>query len=121
MLVKPNTAFTGVPSGRVIGGRAWKARKINPDPSIRIRCSFRVGVSAEISPAISPGISMSAVVVRSWVQDIETRAIRAHHLFARDAQEDPRVTESTVPAIASDGARVYMDDLGRCHLVSRHG
>ena len=34
MLVKPNTAFTGVPSGRVIGGRAWKARKMKPDPSI---------------------------------------------------------------------------------------
>jgi hypothetical protein len=26
--VKPNTAFTGTPSGRVIGGRAWKARKM---------------------------------------------------------------------------------------------
>ena len=23
MLEKPNTAFTGVPSGRVIGGSAW--------------------------------------------------------------------------------------------------
>ena len=25
------------PSGRVIGGRAWKARKMNPEPSIRNR------------------------------------------------------------------------------------
>jgi len=24
-----------VPSGRVIGGKAWNARNMNPDPSIR--------------------------------------------------------------------------------------
>ena len=28
MLQKPSTALTGVPSGRVIGGSAWKARKM---------------------------------------------------------------------------------------------
>ena len=26
--VKPNTAFTGTPCGLLIGGRAWKARKM---------------------------------------------------------------------------------------------
>ena len=59
MLVKPNTAFTGVPSGRVIGGSAWKARKMKPDPSIRIRCSgwssavaaARPGPGAQCPPA----------------------------------------------------------------------
>jgi hypothetical protein len=36
MLQKPATAPTGTPSLlRVSGGRAWKARKMNPDPSIR--------------------------------------------------------------------------------------
>jgi len=28
MLQKPKTAFTGTPAGLVIGGSAWKARKI---------------------------------------------------------------------------------------------
>ena len=41
MLVKPNTAFTGVPSGRFIGGSAWKARKMKPEPSIRTRWAPR--------------------------------------------------------------------------------
>jgi hypothetical protein len=35
MLVKPSTALTGVPSGRVSGGSLWKARKMKPEPSIR--------------------------------------------------------------------------------------
>ena len=38
MLQKPMTALTGVPSDRVMGGSAWKARKMNPDPSIRVTC-----------------------------------------------------------------------------------
>ena len=42
MPVKPKTAFTGVPSPRVIGGSAWKARKIYPDPSIRTSWSLSV-------------------------------------------------------------------------------
>jgi hypothetical protein len=68
MLVKPNTAFTGVPSGRVIGGRAWNARKMNPDPSIRIRWNGRASTGASgISAA-----SMSAGVIGSRVQDIQT-------------------------------------------------
>ena len=41
--VKPKTAFTGVPSGRVIGGRAWKARKMKPDPSIFALACERFG------------------------------------------------------------------------------
>ena len=36
MLQKPWIAPTGRPSDlRVSGGRAWKARKMNPDPSTR--------------------------------------------------------------------------------------
>jgi hypothetical protein len=67
MLVNPNTALTGVPSGRVIGGNAWKARKMKPEPSISIRCSFSAATSAGISSAIS----MSAGVICSWVQDVK--------------------------------------------------
>jgi hypothetical protein len=70
MLVNPNTAFTGVPSGRVIGGSAWNARKMNPDPSIRIRCSFFSGASLDGAPV--EATSMSAGVVRSRVQNIQT-------------------------------------------------
>src|SRR4051794_41854743 len=39
MLVKPITALTGVPSLRVSGGIAWKARKMKPEPSTRYRAS----------------------------------------------------------------------------------
>src|ERR1051325_8250746 len=40
MLQKPATAPTGKASDfRVSGGSAWKARKIKPDPSTRIRWS----------------------------------------------------------------------------------
>ena len=48
---------------------------------------------------------MSAVVVRSRVQDVKTRAIRAHDLFAGNAQKDPWVAQRAVTAIAGDGAR----------------
>jgi hypothetical protein len=111
MLVKPYTAFTGVPSGRVIGGKAWKARKMKPDPSIRIKCSLAGAASA----AASTVRSMSAGVIGSRVQDVQARAVRAHHLLVWDAQENPRVTQRTVAAIAGDSAGVDMDDLGRCH------
>jgi hypothetical protein len=76
MLVKPNTAFTGVPSGRFIGGKAWKARKMKPDPSIRMRCSGRAsGPAGAVAPPASVLISiaagsMSAVVIGSRVQDV---------------------------------------------------
>jgi hypothetical protein len=68
-LQNPNTAFTGVPSGRVIGGKAWKARKMNPDPSIRIRCSLRA-VLSEASSLAGAAVSMSAVVASSWTQNV---------------------------------------------------
>jgi hypothetical protein len=58
---------------------------------------------------------MSAGVVGSWVQDVEARAVRAHHLLVWDTQEDPRVAQGTVAAIAGNGAGVHVDDLGRCH------
>jgi hypothetical protein len=58
---------------------------------------------------------MSAGVIGSRVQDVKARAIRAHHLLVWNAEEDPRVTQGTIAAIASDGAGVDMDDLGRCH------
>src|ERR1700712_2302920 len=66
-------------------------------------------------------MSMSAGVIRSWVQDIETRAIRAHDLLARDAQEDPGMTERAVAAVASHGAGIYPHDFRRCQLDSNRG
>ena len=122
MLVKPNTALTGVPSGLVIGGRAWKARKMKPDPSIRIRCSLRAadsaGASAGVFPAMSEGMSMSVGVIGSWVHDVKTRTIRTHNLFRRNAEKDPGVTQGTVSTIAGHGARVHVDYFGRSHRGS---
>src|SRR4051794_40399794 len=86
---------------------------MNPDPSIRIRCSF--SAVAATSAGTSAAISMSAGVIGSWVQDIQARAIWAHHLLAGDAHIHPRVTQRTASAIAGDGARIDMDDLGRGH------
>jgi hypothetical protein len=106
MLVKPNTAFTGVPSGRVIGGRAWKARKMKPDPSIRTKWSGLV----------SDWVSMSAGVAGSRVQDIKARAVRANDILAGDPQENAGMAERTIATVACDRAVVYMDDLGRGHL-----
>src|ERR1039458_9702523 len=74
MLVKPNTALTGVPSGRVIGGRAWKARNMNPDPSIRIRWSLRSSGGASSGAART---SMSVPVAGSFLQCVEARAVEA--------------------------------------------
>src|ERR1700723_1019124 len=93
ILVKPNTAFTGVPSGRVIGGSAWKARKMNPEPSISTRC---IGV-------FSPGELVSAVAA-SFVQDVDAGAIGAHHLVVLDVKEHARMAEGA--AIAGDSAVV---------------
>jgi hypothetical protein len=62
---------------------------------------------------------MIAVVVVSGVEDVETGAVRAHHLLVWDAQEDPGMAERTVTSIAGDRAGVDMDDLGRCHLGAR--
>src|SRR4051794_25573592 len=117
MLVKPNTAFTGVPSGRVIGGRAWKARKMKPDPSIRIRCRGLVPAS----DATAPDGSMSAGVIRSGIQNVEARAVRAHHFLARDAQVHPRMTQRAFAAVAGDGAGIDVDDLGGFHRIGGHG
>src|SRR5271167_1663290 len=113
MLVKPNTAFTGLPSGRVIGGSAWNARKMNPEPSIRTRCS---GVSPGISagagprdvPGISPGGSMSAVA-SSFIQDVEAGAIGAHHLLLLNIKEHAGMAQRT--AIAGDGTVVDVKSL----------
>src|SRR4051812_12555325 len=117
MLVKPNTAFTGVPSGRVIGGRAWKARKMKPDPSIRIRCR---GL-ASISGGMVPEGSMSASVISPCIQDVEARAVRTHHLLARDAQVNPRMTQRPSAAVAGDGAGIDMDDLGGFYRIGGRG
>src|SRR6185437_4682725 len=101
MLVKPNTAFTGTPSPRVIGGSAWKARKMYPDPSIRIRWT---GEAASAAAGIGPGSatagSVLAAVARSLVQHVEPRAVGAHHLLLDDAQEHARMAERAVAAVA---------------------
>src|SRR6185437_6406381 len=109
MLVKPNTALTGVPSGRVIGGSAWNARKMKPDPSISTKCSGRVSSAA----AGVMGASVSAGVAGSCIKDVEARAIRAHHALIFDVKEDPRMAERTVAPVAGDGAIGDMDRLGR--------
>src|ERR1700722_5009800 len=130
ILQNPNTAFTGVPSGRVIGGKAWKARKMNPDPSIRIRCraseaagggGLLSATDAAIPPGLSAatsagGMSMIAVVIGSRVQDVKARAVRADDLLVCDAQEDPGMAEGAFASIAGDRAGVDVDNLGRCHL-----
>ena len=107
MLVKPNTAFTGVPSGRVIGGRAWKARKMKPEPSIRMRWGA-------LAPAsFTPAFLMAAVVAGAGFQHVEARAIGAHDLAVGDAQEHPGMAERAVAAVAGDRALVDVDDFGR--------
>ena len=75
MLVKPNTALTGVPSGRVIGGSAWKARKMKPDPSIRMRCG---GAAPESGTLVAVGLA------GALVQHVEARAVGAHDLVVFD-------------------------------------
>src|SRR5271165_146487 len=117
MFVKPNTAFTGVPSGRVIGGSAWKARKMNPEPSISTRC---MEVSAGTGPTELSGVSMSAVA-RSFFQDVDARAVGAHHLVALDAEEHARMAQGT--AVAGDGAVFGIDGLRWkiCRGRVRHG
>jgi hypothetical protein len=89
---------------------------MNPEPSIRMRCS---GLAARsVSAGTGPTMSMSAGVIGSRVQDVKARAIRAHDLLAWNPQENPRVAQSTVAAIAGHGACVHMNDLGRCHRGS---
>src|SRR3954451_21457711 len=107
MLVKPNTAFTGVPSGRVIGGSAWKARKMKPDPSIRTRWAEAL---AGAPCAGSTWMSVSGAVARSRVQDVEARAIGAHHPVMLDVQEHARVPQGTA-AVAGHVRIVHMDRL----------
>src|ERR1700733_6247287 len=92
MLVKPNTALTGGPSGRVMGGRAWKARKMKPEPSTSTRC---MSVAAISGPRI---------------QHVDARAIGADDLGLHDTQKDPRVAEAPVAAVAGDHAVVDVDD-----------
>src|SRR5580658_733285 len=93
MLVKPNTALTGVPSGRVIGGSAWNARKMNPEPSTSTRF-MEVSVSA---------------VAASFFQDVDAGAVGAHHLMVLDVQEHARVAKRT--AVACDGAVIDLKGL----------
>src|SRR6185437_16115372 len=100
MLVKPNTAFTGTPSPRVIGGSAWKARKMYPDPSIRIRWRGEVPSGATVGVASATAWSVLAAVARSLVQHVEPRAVGAHHLLLHDAQEHARMAERAVAAVA---------------------
>src|SRR6185437_16873421 len=105
-LVKPNTALTGVPSGRVIGGRAWKARKMKPDPSTRTRCSFS-------APSGSPAGSVAAIETGAIVQHEQAGTVRAHDLARLDAEPDARMAERAHPAVAGDDARIHMDRFGR--------
>src|ERR1700710_2188242 len=106
MLVKPNTALTGVPSGRVIGGSAWKARKMNPEPSISTRC---MGASSE---------ELMSAVASSFIQDVDARAIRTHHLSILDIQEHPRMAEGT--SVAGDGSVVDMKGFRGKSCAVRH-
>jgi hypothetical protein len=107
MLVKPKTALTGVPSGLVIGGRAWKARKMKPDPSMRIRCGGTGFGSVT-------GIAGSVVgaVAGAFVEHVVAGAIWAGDLVVLDAQEYPWVAEAAVSAVARYGAVVDVNGLG---------
>src|SRR5579875_2641571 len=127
MMVKPNTAFTGTPSGRVIGGSAWKARNRKPEPSIRTRCRSAAlapgAASAACSGAGAAGASM--FVVGAVLQHVEPRAIGAHHRVVHDAQIDARMAERGVAAVAGDHAAIHHERLrgrgGRGWLVGSGG
>ena len=103
MLVKPNTAFTGVPSGRVMGGRAWKARKMNPDPSTSTRCSGRRPRSPRAQCPECPTRPGSA---RTLASNTGRRSARARCAATRADGPAPRAA-----AVAGDDAVVHMDDL----------
>ena len=104
MLVKPNTALTGVPSDRVIGGRAWKARKMKPEPSMRTRWGS--------GGAVMSGTSVSLVVSGAGGKAEDARAIGAEGLLVLDMQPDAGMAERTVAAVAGDGAAVHEERLG---------
>jgi acylglycerol lipase len=106
-----------VPSGRVIGGKAWNARKMNPDPSIRIRCVWFDGCGGVSTSAASVVSSVSAGVAGSFVQNIKSRAIRAHHLLVLDPEKHARMPECATATVTGDSSLVDMDNLGR----SRNG
>src|SRR3954447_22444413 len=113
MLVNPNTAFTGVPSDRFIGGRAWKARKMNPDPSIRIRCSFSSAapaVSTAGSASAASDISVPVVASGAGLQPEHARAVRAEGLLVDDIEPDAGMPERPVAAVAGDDPAVDHDD-----------
>src|SRR4051794_38368453 len=113
MLVNPNTAFTGVPSDRFIGGRAWKARKMNPDPSIRTRCCFPLDPAsgASASARAASAMSVGVIVAGSGGEPENARAIGAEGLLALDVQPDARVPERALAAVAGDDPAVDHDRL----------
>src|SRR5580692_11072113 len=78
---------------------------MNPDPSIRTRCG-----AVPVAAAGRAATSMSAGVAGSRVQYVEPRAVRAHDLLALDVQEDARVAQRAVPAVAGDSAVIDVND-----------
>src|SRR5689334_4160930 len=110
MLVKPNTALTGVPSGRAIDGRAWKARNRKPEPSIRTRCGASAGAGlssatrSTIPAGLRPEASVSGGVAGPLFEHEQARAIRAHDRLVLDAEKDARVAQRPAAAVAGDHA-----------------
>src|SRR5271156_1416710 len=88
---------------------------MKPDPSIRRRWG-----AGPAGAAGGAAVSMSAGVAGPFVQDIEPRAVRAHNRLCLDVEEDARVTERAVAAIAGNGAVVDVDDLGCGGRAVRH-
>src|SRR5436305_14635314 len=126
MLVKPNTAFTGVPSDRFIGGRAWKARKMNPDPSMRIRCEAAsdrpvASASASGSAMAASAMSVPVVVPGPGHEPEDARTIGAEGLLVDDVEPDPRMPERTIAAVARHDPPVDHDDLGLADVEARRG
>src|SRR5688572_29429844 len=136
MVEKPSTALIGVPSPRVSGGSAWKARNRNPEPSMRKRCRRAPGSGAGdgAAPVCAMGLengpsgweesmpSSSSMRRRlgARLQHIFAPAIGAVHraplLYVEIVQ---RVAERPAAAVAADDLGLHLDDLMRVHARSR--
>ena len=58
-------------------------------------------------------MSVSAGSLGSLVQDVEPRAVRAHHLVILNVKEHARMAERSVAAVAGDDAAIDVDRFGR--------